>query len=326
MDDCSPDQTATVAQSFRDPRIKHIRNELNLGHLKNYNKGIGLASGEYLWLISADDYLRKPYVLERYVDVMERNTRLGYVFCPAMKVQDEQETEVVSWSEHGDRDVLFRGHEFLKKLLLGNCVGAPTGMVRRVCYETISLFPLDMPNSGDWYLWCVFALYYDVAYLNEPMVCYRIHGENMSVNLKTQKPHVITDDNFAVRWTIRKRAEENNLKSIVEACKDAIATYYANLIACELYAPTIYRLTLKDCERSISHHAYDKADGVEMLARVFVALADQCYLRRDLARARQYYAAALRRQPRALRTWTKYSLLYLGNIGFRCRQYASARR
>src|SRR5437016_5697097 len=65
MDDCSPDDTAEVARSFHDPRVKHIRNEPNLGHLRNYNRGLDLAEGEYIWLVSADDRLRKPYVLER---------------------------------------------------------------------------------------------------------------------------------------------------------------------------------------------------------------------------------------------------------------------
>jgi glycosyltransferase involved in cell wall biosynthesis len=71
MDDCSPDNTAEVAASFKDPRVKHIRNDPNLGHLRNYNKGIGLTRGRYVWLISADDYLRKPYILERYVNCFD---------------------------------------------------------------------------------------------------------------------------------------------------------------------------------------------------------------------------------------------------------------
>src|SRR5262245_13776741 len=45
MDDCSPDDTATVAKSFRDERVRHIRNEANIGHLRNYNTGISLARG-----------------------------------------------------------------------------------------------------------------------------------------------------------------------------------------------------------------------------------------------------------------------------------------
>ena len=51
MDDCSPDNTKEVAQSFRDQRVKYIRNECNLGPLRNYNKGINLAIGKYVWLI-----------------------------------------------------------------------------------------------------------------------------------------------------------------------------------------------------------------------------------------------------------------------------------
>src|SRR5438477_10603599 len=73
MDDCSPDHTGEVARSFKDSRVRHVRNDPNLGHLHNYNKGIALARGAYIWLISADDCLRRPYVLERYVQQMDRH-------------------------------------------------------------------------------------------------------------------------------------------------------------------------------------------------------------------------------------------------------------
>src|ERR1051325_8426833 len=84
MDDCSPDDTESVAQSFADPRIRYIRNETNLKHLRNYNKGIELSRGRYVWLISADDCLRRPYILERYVNLLEKQPNVGYVFCPAV--------------------------------------------------------------------------------------------------------------------------------------------------------------------------------------------------------------------------------------------------
>ena len=80
MDDCSPDATPQVAQSFQDPRVKHIRNDPNLGHLRNYNHGIGLSRGKYIWLISADDFLRRPYILQRYVELMENHPQIGFTF------------------------------------------------------------------------------------------------------------------------------------------------------------------------------------------------------------------------------------------------------
>src|SRR2546428_2860633 len=84
MDDCSPDKTAEVVQSFHDHRVKHVRNEPNLGHLRNYNKGIILSRGKYIWLISADDSLRRPYILDRYVDLLNRDPRVGYTCCPGV--------------------------------------------------------------------------------------------------------------------------------------------------------------------------------------------------------------------------------------------------
>ena len=44
MDNCSPDNTPEVAASFGDPRVKLVRNETNLGHVRNFNKGITLAT------------------------------------------------------------------------------------------------------------------------------------------------------------------------------------------------------------------------------------------------------------------------------------------
>src|SRR5262245_12964431 len=97
MDDCSPDNTGEVARSFTDPRVKYVRNDPNLGHLRNYNKGIGLTKGEFVWLISADDCLRRPYIVERYVEVMRKNPRVGYAFCPGVGLAGRQETNVIDW-------------------------------------------------------------------------------------------------------------------------------------------------------------------------------------------------------------------------------------
>src|SRR5215831_9756912 len=42
MDNRSPDNTPEVARSFNDFRVKHIRNEENIGHIRNFNKGISI--------------------------------------------------------------------------------------------------------------------------------------------------------------------------------------------------------------------------------------------------------------------------------------------
>src|SRR5262249_30433106 len=156
----SPDDTPAVAQSFADPRVRHVRHERNLGHLRNYNAGIAMSRGEYIWLISADDCLRGRTVLERYVSLLDANPRVGYVFCQGVGLTDEGETGLLPYSSHGSSDAIFRGHAFVERLIRGNTILAAAGMVRRQCYDKVGMFPLDMPWGGDWYLWLAFAVHF----------------------------------------------------------------------------------------------------------------------------------------------------------------------
>ncbi len=144
MDDCSPDNTADTARSFQDSRVRYIRNDQNLGHLRNYNNGIALARGRYIWLISADDCLRRPYVLERYVQRLDRNHSVGYACCSGVGLQHGKETGLLHYSVYADRYRIVPGHTFLKTLLKSNIVLAASGLVRRECYDRLGVFPLDM--------------------------------------------------------------------------------------------------------------------------------------------------------------------------------------
>ena len=91
-------------------------------------------------------------------------------FCPAVAVKERGKTDVLRYSVYNDRDCIIEGPVFLKKLLFRNIVPAAAECVRRDRYEKVSMFPLNMPMIGDWFLWCEFASHYKVSYLSEPMV------------------------------------------------------------------------------------------------------------------------------------------------------------
>ena len=324
MDDCSPDQTAAVAQSFQDSRVKHVRNEPNLGHLRNYNKGISLARGKYVWLISADDRLRRPYILERYIQVMESHPKVGYIFCPAMGLLETRETRIMH--SHGTQDAVFPGHEFLLTLLNSNSVAAPAGMVRRDCYDKLGAFPLDMPWGGDWYLWCLFALHYDVAYLAEAMVNYRVHELSMTNTLMSNAPHLCTNDDLALQWRIKQKAEEAGCATIVKRCRHMIAYEYARNMDLRRYEGTSSRMTEKEVEESLRRLATGRREERLIRARVHACVGDQLFWRNDVGAALRSYLQGLRHDPSMLGVWAKCFLLGLGGLGMRVRRRTRALR
>jgi glycosyltransferase involved in cell wall biosynthesis len=315
MDDASPDRTPEVAASFKDPRVRHIRNQPNLGHLRNYNKGIGLSRGEYVWLISADDYLRRPYVLQRYVDLMDGNPEVGFVFCPGVKVRGGREVETLGYSLQGTEDRIFDGRKFLSRLIRANTIVAASGMVRKKCYDSISVFPLDMPWGGDWYLWCVFSLATDVGYLAEPMVCYREHELSMTTKLMNQDVDQCSREDITMPWIIKRKVEEAGYPQLVSACLLSAAKEYATRLAGKRYKSAAPSMTLEQFEESLSNSSSDEKVRKFVRARVFADVADIYYWQHEDTLARQFYSLATRTDRRMPAVWLKRLLLSAGELG-----------
>ena len=56
INDGSSDNTENIILSYKEPRIRYIKNEQNLKLIKTLNKGIDLARGKYIARMDADDY------------------------------------------------------------------------------------------------------------------------------------------------------------------------------------------------------------------------------------------------------------------------------
>lgn len=317
MDDCSPDNTPEVAQSFHDPRVKYIRNDSNLRHLNNYNKGIGMSRGKYVWLISADDYLRKPYILEKYVGLLDNYPNVGYVFCPGFGVQDQIETRVLGqYSDREDKDRIIPGHVLLKKLLRGNFVLSPSGMVRRECYDKVSFFPLTMPWAGDWYLWCLFALYYDVGYFADPMLCYREHHDlSMTSKLTRESLEGCVAEEVSIPWIIRKRAIDDGFAKVAKECLNAVAETYGRIIASEHYRESSFFMNFGALEESLRQYTSSETEQNHVRARVYERVGNQFYWQGDLASAKRFYQTAIKMDPWIAPVFFKILLLDLGKPG-----------
>ena len=309
MDDCSPDKTGEVVNSFKDPRIRYIRNDPNLGHLRNYNKGIELSNGEYVWLISADDRLAKPYVLEKYMAVLETHPQIGYAFCPATGLFDERETGLEEYSFHGEFDRIFNGKKFLTdSLLKKNGVPAASGMVRRTCYEQLGAFPLDMPYAGDWYLWCLFALHFDVAYFSEAMVQYRKHTLAMTSTLSRENVRACVEDDLALPFRIYREARKIPDSKVMDACSDQMAIQLGQYLSGAKVRGAHAQITLEEFEHKLANFTSNE-DERSAIAQVALALAgDRFLLRTQLAEARAMYWGALRLRPFWPKLWVKVLL------------------
>jgi glycosyltransferase involved in cell wall biosynthesis len=322
MDDCSPDATPEVAASFGDARVRHVRHAVNLGHLRNYNRGVELARGEFIWLVSADDKLRRPYVLERFMTIMDARPDVGMVFCPGIDLFEDGREGNVNGS-FGDADAIVDGKELLRVLAQYNPICTPAAMVRKDCYEKMGGFHLDLPYAADWYTWCFAALHHAVAYCGEPMVNYRFHDTNMTKALMKDAPGVPVRDVFTVRWRLKDTAEKIGAHTVAGFCTAAIVDDYVFRLTRKAMQNWALGLTPEQFEASLRDHARSEREHTDILALVYARVGDAHYEAGDRPHARDWYTRALSANPKDLRTRAKSALLSLGSPGMRGRQLIS---
>jgi glycosyltransferase involved in cell wall biosynthesis len=222
MDNCSPDDTQEVAQSFQDPRVRYFRNDSNIGQVQNFNKGLTLARGKYVWVLSADDLLGSPSVVERYVEVMEQDAKLGFVFCRAIELLGDKERGIVAWADYGDQNCRWHDSTFFLRLTKSCCIVLSSVMIRMECLNRVGFFPTDLRFADDWYLLGMLAMHFGGIYFAEPMVFCRIHEESLTSQQNEQYAHVCIGDEVSVLWRLGIQAELESKPHLRDACRSAL--------------------------------------------------------------------------------------------------------
>ena len=92
LDDCSTDDSRSILSSYAgDSRVTIEFNKTNSGStFKQWNKGVRLARGKYVWIAESDDYADER-LLERLVTRLEENPSSVLCYCRSWRVSADGE-------------------------------------------------------------------------------------------------------------------------------------------------------------------------------------------------------------------------------------------
>lgn len=83
IDDCTPDEaTITFVRDFIKDKtnMRLVQNEINVRFVKTVNRGITLATGEYICLLNSDTEVKNNFV-QRNVEILDSDPGIGGVTC-----------------------------------------------------------------------------------------------------------------------------------------------------------------------------------------------------------------------------------------------------
>ena len=87
IDDASTDMSAKIIRSFKDKRIRYLKNASNIGLTRSLNRGIGEARAKYISRLDGND-ISLPRRLEKQYDFLEKHR--DFVLCASfIEVVDE---------------------------------------------------------------------------------------------------------------------------------------------------------------------------------------------------------------------------------------------
>lgn len=175
INDGSQDRTLEIVETIQDPRLK-VFSYPNAGQSTSRNRGIALATGEYISFIDADD-LWTPDKLEAQVKVLQENPQAAVAY---------------SWTDWIDESSQFLGKgshitekgEVFTKLLLNDFVAnGSNSLIRHQALVEVGGFDASVTPAEDWDMWLRLAAHYEFVAVPSPHILYRISPNSASFNV-----------------------------------------------------------------------------------------------------------------------------------------------
>ena len=185
IDEGSSDGTRDSVTGLEDPRVRYFRNELPTGVSSARNRGIEEARGEWVAFVDDDDLWAPDKLAEQLVAA--RRADRPWAYAGAVKV-DEGERLVGGRPPPHPEEVVERLPRW--NAVPGGCSGV---LAARSLLRRTGGFDPALVNLADWDLWIRFAREAPPACAPRPLVGYRWHAGNASMDteLILREAHVI---------------------------------------------------------------------------------------------------------------------------------------
>jgi glycosyltransferase involved in cell wall biosynthesis len=184
VDDASSDDSAEIAERYAaaDSRVTALRSEVNAGKTTAFNRGLAIATGEFIAPLDADDLLT-PGSLARSIALFDAFPSVGLVYGHPRHF----ETHVPPVAHLGEVSwTVWSGREWIAaRCQLGNnCITNPEALVRREVLDRVGGMSDKLGFATDMEMWLRIAAASDVARVNgADQAFHREHSAAMSVTV-----------------------------------------------------------------------------------------------------------------------------------------------
>jgi len=187
LDDCSTDNSRDILSLFKNhPKVTHLElNSENSGSTFNqWNKGVELAQGEYVWIAESDDWAELNF-LEIMIYEFEQRPSVGLAYVSSKLIDSNNIITYLNEQDNNENTILYSPGQPLWSIFsaLNTIWNASAMMFKRSLYPTPAQrkLYLNMRYCGDWFFYVLIVEKgVDILEIKQTLNNFRIHSNNVS--------------------------------------------------------------------------------------------------------------------------------------------------
>jgi glycosyltransferase involved in cell wall biosynthesis len=172
-EDCSTDNTLQICQAYAKKypnKVVLIQNEQNIGLVKNYKSVFEACTAKYLAILEGDDFWMDEYKLQKQVDILQKDDKIGFVHANFTFFTNGKHT-IYEPPAYAKLD-----GKIFESLIIGNYIGPLTVVLRKDILDSNFDFKrlIDLNyKTIDYTMWLELSHHSEAAYINTVVAAYR---------------------------------------------------------------------------------------------------------------------------------------------------------
>ena len=168
IDDGSTDSSPDIIRSYSDPRIRFYLNERNMGVAATLNRGLDLATGEYIARMDSDD-ISLPERFEKQIRYLDRHPSVGICGCSILIFEDGKVGKLCVYAHSNG--------QICADMIFNSAFAHPSVMLRKSVLDVNDLrYDCNYEKAEDYELWVRILQHSRGVNISEPLLRYRHHS------------------------------------------------------------------------------------------------------------------------------------------------------
>ena len=205
LDDASKDNSLFYIEQIEQKisefvNVKVVVNDINSGNaFSQWQKGMNLASGDYVWVAEADDYAKENF-LNEVVSPLKKNNNIvisyadtGFIDSNGYITKNSLVDQIdILKTNHWNASYVNKGISEINCYSYLNCTipNVSGTIIKKGNYDEIFESAKKFHQSGDWFTYLNILNLGDISFINKTLNYYRVHGNNISQTFD-KKAHIL---------------------------------------------------------------------------------------------------------------------------------------